>query len=214
MKQLLKSEWLNLWLFVIVLAFFAAACDAGAATQKPTKKSMGQSEIYTVLHKRLKDESPVTVYLLSVEIAKLCDTHQFDPALVLSLIHKESSFRKSVISHAGAVGLMQLLPTTAQYISDRNGITYNGPQDLHNPIVNVRLGIAYMAYLRSKFRDTSLVLAAYNLGPTNLNRQLRARTFHIDQMKNYVYGIKRGVASIRSEGAPRIELQFRVLASN
>ena len=109
---------------------------------------------------------------------------------------------------------MQLLPPTAQYISERDGIPYSGVQDLHNPITNVRLGIAYMAYLRAKFRDTGLMLAAYNLGPTNLNRQLRARTFHINQMQNYVFGIKRGVASIRTEGAPRIELQFRVLASN
>lgn len=78
------------------------------------------------------------------------------PALVVALISVESAGQASAESHAGAVGLMQLMPATAE----RFGVT-----DRVNPSQNIKAGVAYLAWLMEHFdRDPILVLAGYNAG--------------------------------------------------
>lgn len=78
------------------------------------------------------------------------------PALVVALISVESAGRATAESHAGAVGLMQLMPATAE----RFGVT-----DRVNPSQNIKAGVAYLAWLMEHFdRDPILVLAGYNAG--------------------------------------------------
>ena len=78
------------------------------------------------------------------------------PALVVALISIESGGRAAVESHAGAVGLMQLMPATAE----RFGVT-----DRVNPAENIKAGVAYLSWLMEHFdRDPILVLAGYNAG--------------------------------------------------
>lgn len=81
---------------------------------------------------------------------------EVSPALVVALIAIESAGQVSAESHAGAVGLMQLMPATAA----RFGVT-----DRVNPTENIKAGVAYLAWLMAHFdRDPILVLAGYNAG--------------------------------------------------
>ncbi|HMO73684.1 MAG TPA: lytic transglycosylase domain-containing protein, partial [Paracoccaceae bacterium] len=81
---------------------------------------------------------------------------QVSPALVLAVIGIESAGRVDAVSHAGAVGLMQLIPATAE----RFGVT-----DSKDPAQNIRGGVAYLDWLMKEFdRDPLMVLAAYNAG--------------------------------------------------
>lgn len=78
------------------------------------------------------------------------------PALVLAVISIESAGNPDAVSHAGAVGLMQLIPATA----DRFGVA-----DSHDPMQNIRGGVAYLDWLMKEFNhDPVMVLAAYNSG--------------------------------------------------
>lgn len=78
------------------------------------------------------------------------------PALVLAMISVESAGTSDAVSHAGAVGLMQLMPATAE----RFGVT-----DRVNPAENIKGGAAYLAWLMAEFdKDPIMVLAAYNAG--------------------------------------------------
>lgn len=93
----------------------------------------------------------------------------FDPLFVTAVIKAESTFRHSVVSHKGARGLMQLLPSTGRYISEKRQIKWEGGQDLYDPALNIRLGLAYLRYLEEKFDFTpEETLIAYNWGPGNL----------------------------------------------
>ncbi len=84
-----------------------------------------------------------------------------DPFLVLSVIKVESSFRENAVSNYGAVGLMQIIPTTAEWINRR----YRTNFDLYNPIDNIALGCMYLQYLLEKDRDLETALVHYNTGP-------------------------------------------------
>jgi soluble lytic murein transglycosylase-like protein len=93
-----------------------------------------------------------------------------DPALVYALTRLESNFDPAAISPAGARGLMQIMPATAQYLA--GGLAY-APEWLHEPSANLRIGQRYVSYLsRQDGIDNDLirVLASYNSGPGNFLR--------------------------------------------
>jgi peptidoglycan lytic transglycosylase len=93
-----------------------------------------------------------------------------DPALVAAVIYQESKFRKDARSSAGAVGLMQLQPETAQAIAQRTGGSSFDVGDLTNPAINISYGSWYLKNLFQKYGNERLVLAAYNAGQGNVDR--------------------------------------------
>ena len=87
-----------------------------------------------------------------------------DPALIAAVIYTESHFRHQT-SHAGAVGLMQILPTTADYIAQKSGGTEFEQGDLASPQINIAYGSWYLRYLLDKYGGNEvLAVAAYNGG--------------------------------------------------
>ncbi len=95
-------------------------------------------------------------------VKELSRQHDVCPRLVLAVIDVESNFRHSSVSPAGAVGFMQLMPSTARML---------GIFDPHDPIENLKGGIKYLGILKKQFeRNIPMVLAAYNAGPTAVRR--------------------------------------------
>jgi soluble lytic murein transglycosylase len=87
-----------------------------------------------------------------------------DPALIAGVIYTESRFRDQT-SHAGAKGLMQLLPSTADDIARKSGGTAFVQGDLANPQVNISYGSFYLRYLLQRYGGNDvLAIAAYNAG--------------------------------------------------
>ena len=95
-----------------------------------------------------------------------------DPAFLAGVIYAESKFRDAT-AHAGAKGLMQLTPETAEYIAQHSGGTKFELSDLSTPQVNISYGAWYLRYLMNKYGgNLVLVLAAYNAGGGNVDRWL------------------------------------------
>lgn len=90
------------------------------------------------------------------------------PRMAFGLVQAESSFRTQVVSPVGAVGLTQLLPSTARWLVP--GTTRS---DLMKPETNLRVGFQYLRYLMDKYEgDQNLALTAYNRGPGTVSRLL------------------------------------------
>ena len=100
------------------------------------------------------------------------DNYGLDPALLAAVIYRESKFDAGARSSSGAVGLMQLLPSTAKGIALHTGGTRFRVEDLYDPEINVRYGSFYLRRLLRKYGDVRLALAAYNAGQTNVDRWL------------------------------------------
>jgi len=95
-----------------------------------------------------------------------------DPALIAGVILTESHFRDQT-SHAGAKGLMQLMPETADYIAEKSGGTAFVQGDLATPQVNIAYGSWYLRHLLDKYDGrVALALAAYNAGQGNVDEWL------------------------------------------
>ena len=99
--------------------------------------------------------------------------NRLDPALVAAIIYEESRFRDDVSSHQGAVGLMQVLPSTAQEIARKTGGTDFVVSDLTDPRVNVLYGCYYLRQLLDHYHGRRVAaIAAYNAGQSNVDAWL------------------------------------------
>jgi len=95
-----------------------------------------------------------------------------DPALAFGHIVQESAFRRSAVSHAGAVGLMQVLPITAQQVSQNNGVPYSRA-NLTDPRYNLAFGQSFIELMRGSSATAGQlprVIASYNAGPLPVGR--------------------------------------------
>jgi soluble lytic murein transglycosylase len=91
--------------------------------------------------------------------------YEVPPETILAVIRIESGFDVNATSDAGAVGLMQLLPSTGEEVARELGFHWTGGEQLRDPAVNIRLGTHYLTKLLTRFDDLSQALAAYNEGP-------------------------------------------------
>jgi soluble lytic murein transglycosylase len=95
-----------------------------------------------------------------------------DPALIAAVIDAETKFDPST-SSAGALGLMQILPQTAEYLAHKSGGYAFTTADLATPAVNIAYGSYYLRYLLDHYGGNEmLAIAAYNGGETNVDRWL------------------------------------------
>jgi soluble lytic murein transglycosylase len=134
--------------------------------------------------------------------------NNLDPLLLFALVRQESLFGISAVSSAGAHGLMQLIPTTAEEVAGKLGLTGLATPDLYRPMINVQLGSKYLAMQRDAFSgDLFLALAAYNAGAGNVavwqslaggDDDLLLEVIRADETRNYVRRIYENYAIYRN----------------
>lgn len=113
--------------------------------------------------------------------------YQLDPALLAAVIYQESKFRAHARSSSGAVGLMQLLPSTAEGIAVHTGGTKFRVSDLDDPEINVRYGSWYLRHLLDKYGDERTALAAYNAGQENVDHwRAEGKGIEFAETRHYV----------------------------
>ena len=105
-------------------------------------------------------ESVARALALVPEINRVAEAYQIDPLLLHAIAHVESRHNPDAVSHAGALGLMQVMPATAR----RFGVTQPNSQ-LRNPAISLEVSSAYLKTLQKRFdNNLTLVIAAYNAG--------------------------------------------------
>ena len=102
-------------------------------------------------------------------VRERAQAERIDPALLAAVIYQESKFRPDAKSSSGAIGLMQLTPSTARGIALRTGGTAFTIDDLTDPAINIRYGTWYLHDLVAKYGSLRLALAAYNAGQGNVD---------------------------------------------
>ncbi len=148
------------------------------------------------------------------------------PELKLSIARRESEFDPVVMSHAGARGLMQLMPGTAREMAAKIGEPYDLAALTADPIYNARLGVAYLAELEAEFgRSPVLVPAAYNAGPSRarawsrrLGDPMAAATDIVDwiedvpfsETRNYIMRVSESLLPYRARLAGAVEDRVRL----
>lgn len=109
-------------------------------------------------------------------VVKYSEEYGVPAELVLAVIKAESGFDSSAKSSAGAIGLMQLLPSTYEWLAEKLGDTPISLA-LYDPDTNIKYGVYYLKYLHSKFGTWERALIAYNWGEGNLANFLSEKDY-------------------------------------
>lgn len=136
---------------------------------------------------------------------------RLDPALIAAVIYAETRFEPRT-SSAGALGLMQILPETANFIARESGGTRFTTTDLATPRINIAYGSWYLRYLLDRYEDNEVdAVAAYNAGWANVDKwvarahaeggHLSVRAIPFPETREYVRVVERAQGQYRAEDA-------------
>jgi soluble lytic murein transglycosylase-like protein len=138
---------------------------------------------FTGLHRHVEsDEDRITALRLSYpvvfgrELYELGQLYDVDPLLVLAIMRQESTYRNKALSPVGAIGLIQVMPSTGARVARLLEEERYSPGDLEEPMVNLRYGTYYLSRLLERFDGRyPMAVASYNGGPHNLSRWYRGK---------------------------------------
>jgi soluble lytic murein transglycosylase-like protein len=160
----------------------AVASGVEAATTAPLKEVAEAPKKLAVVTESAKEQFFKTEVPFGSIIYREAKKNDLDPELVAAVVQAESRFKPTARSHAGAVGLMQLVPRTGRWM---------GARDLTNPSQNIAAGAKYLRYLNERFDgNQDKVIAAYNAGEGNVRRfggipPFKETRSYVKKVKNY-----------------------------
>ena len=171
-----RREWNN-WLEG------RAPVEAAASAVLATEWEMYDRAIYSAARSGEEWRRAITLrfpLLYRAEVAQASTTYSIEPAWVYGVMRRESAYIRDVRSGAGAIGLMQLMPRTAQYVANLQG-QKDWQGDLTDATTNIELGTHYLRYVMDKFDDHQvLATAGYNAGPHRVDQWLNESEIEAD----------------------------------
>jgi soluble lytic murein transglycosylase len=171
--------------------------------ERPQPKELVQ--IYSIVKSNRPSIADKEAWRVSTVILDESAKRNLDPMLVLAVIKVESGFRNQALSPVGARGIMQIMPETGKYLSEElfrvDGFQPRDfrPHHLDDPALNIKLGVYYLDGLKKQFRNLSLALLAYNLGPGEMQNRLEN---NIDYSHDYASMVLTAYREYRKVRAP------------
>ncbi len=139
------------------------------------------NDVYKSLPKKYRNHA---VDVSSV-ILQSAEKYEIDPVFIMAMIKTESSFNPQARGSHGEIGLMQLKPDTAEWIANKFHLRWKGPHTLEDPVSNVKIGMAYVHYLRDRFDGhANKYLSAYNMGQAKVCRM------YADEQTPHIYSVR------------------------
>jgi soluble lytic murein transglycosylase len=150
-----------------------------------------EKNVYAVVKRRLPKAYKGQAYTIAQTVIDQAAKNSLDPYFVMAVISGESSFNPLAVGPVGEIGLMQIRLGTGEWMSGITKTKWRGEKTLRDPVANIKLGIAYLAWLRNKFEGHGqLYLAAYNMGPKSVkeavSRKVYPKDYPIHVMKRYI----------------------------
>ncbi|MFR2534910.1 MAG: lytic transglycosylase domain-containing protein [Clostridia bacterium] len=114
-------------------------------------------------------------------VYRYSEENEIDPLLTFAIIKAESNFNKNVVSSSGAIGLMQLMESTATETAENLGEALSVKEALFHPETNIKIGTSYFAHLKERYHGNELLaLTAYNAGIGNVDEWIQKGTIKED----------------------------------
>lgn len=137
--------------------------------------AIGRPDLGVMIGRSAQANSLDAVEVMGFPTVRIPTEQENNWTFIHAISRQESQFDKAIVSHAGARGLMQLMPGTAREVAGKLGLSYDGSALTTDPNYNITLGSTYFQQMLRYFDGSyPLAVAAYNAGPGNVNKWLRA----------------------------------------
>lgn len=154
--------------------------------------------IYEKIKSSIGAKKKIRARQVANAVIEEANRHGFDPVFLLAVIQRESSFNSEARGDFGEIGLMQIKPDTGEWMAKKANLKWKGESSLLDPVQNVRIGSAYLAWLRKRLPAQGLYVSAYNMGPKNVRELLAKNTMP----KEYLGDVLENYETLYSEVAP------------
>ena len=125
-------------------------------------------KIISKLQPKINEGDAEEIARLTIDLS---NEYDLDPYWMLAIMYTESRFKNDTVSSEGARGLMQLIPSTAEFMGMPS-------EELHTPAINVDAGFKYYRYLLDRYDNQKMATIAYNQGPGNVSRGTYRTWYH------------------------------------
>ncbi|MEN2785021.1 lytic transglycosylase domain-containing protein [Sphingomonas qilianensis] len=167
------GRWEDQSLFVRQIAIDAKS-DADHTLATELARVMGRPDLGVMVGRSAAQNGLPDYTKVAFPSVRVPDSHAANWTMIHAIARQESQFDRAAISHAGARGLMQLMPGTAREQAGKLGLSYNAAALTMDTDYNIQLGSSYFQRIYAQFGSYPLAVAAYNAGPGNVNKWLRA----------------------------------------
>lgn len=168
-----QGAWLDQSKFVRAIANNAAT-PADHLLADELSRSINRPDLGVMAGRRANASGQLGYSMAGYPKVAIPSSHQANWTMIHAIARQESQFDRQAVSHAGARGLMQLMPGTARETAGKIGLSYDAAS-LNDPHYNIQLGSTYFqSMLRYYGGSYPLAVAAYNAGPGNVNKWIAA----------------------------------------
>jgi soluble lytic murein transglycosylase-like protein len=179
-RGLERPRWLRAVLPTLALAATVIPTSVGSTftVPQPVRQRRAPNpvgELFAAVSRCRASLSEKERWQIADVIHKESSRYGYDPLFVLAMAQVESTCSPTARGRNGAIGLIQMMPSTARSLAKEIGMEWRGAEMLKKPVVNVRLAMRYLWKLERQFRDPVLAMAAYNMGPGRVARMARGR---------------------------------------
>ena len=169
-----QGDWRTQSLFLRAIAN-AAKSNSDHALAAQLASEIGRTDLSVMIGRSARTNGLTSYVPVAFPTIAVPPGHEDNWTFIHAITRQESQFDRAAVSSAGARGMMQLMPATAQQTARQSGLGYDLGQLTSDPSYNIMLGSAFFQRMVSYYGGSyPLAVAAYNAGPGNVNRWLRS----------------------------------------
>ncbi len=169
-----QGDWRTQSLFLRAIAN-AAKSDSDHAMAAQLASEIGRTDLSVMIGRSARTNGLTSYVPVAFPTIAVPPGHEDNWTFIHAITRQESQFDRQAISSAGARGMMQLMPATAQQTARQSGLAYNLGELTNDPNYNIMLGSTFFQRMVANYGGSyPLAVAAYNAGPGNVNRWLRS----------------------------------------
>ena len=169
-----QGRWQDQTLFVRAISA-SVESDSDHALAAELAQGIGRPDLAVMVGRSARLSGSSDYVRTGYPVVKVPVGHEAWTTIIHAIARQESQFDRAAVSHAGARGLMQLMPGPAREQATKIGLSYNAPALTEDTAYNIQLGSAYFQRMLNYYGGSfPLAVAAYNAGPGNVNKWLKA----------------------------------------
>ncbi|HEV2569317.1 lytic transglycosylase domain-containing protein [Sphingomonas sp.] len=169
-----QGRWTDQSLFVRAIAA-SVESDAEHALATELAQGIGRPDLAVMVGRNARINGASSSVRAGYPLVRVPQGQEAWTTIIHAIARQESQFDKAAVSHAGARGLMQLMPGTAREQAGKIGLSYDAPALTSDTNYNIQLGSGYFQRMLSYYGGNyPLAVAAYNAGPGNVNKWIRS----------------------------------------